>query len=112
MVNGTHIHIHTEYNTITWEEMDGEPITRFLTISGRFKYNPIWFVYFYGASRWSSEAKLESTKIGDDIYVLGYHPDNKLGDLMRFGPDSMELIEFSFPIKDFNNLHNLKIFSK
>lgn len=112
MVNGTHICTHRD-STITWEEMDGEPITKFLEKRGHLpKYNPIWYVYFYGASRWSSECKLEYTKIGDDVYVLGYHPTNASGDLLRFGPDSMEHIEHNFSVKDFHNLHNHEIFPK
>jgi len=110
MVNGTHICLHRD-SQISREEMDNphyNGTSRF--VSGN-KFNPIYYVYFYGASRWSDQCKLESMKIGDDVFVLGYHPDNGHGELLRFGPDSMEVVEHHFTVKDFHNLRNFKVYN-
>ncbi len=112
MVNGTHICIHRD-GQISREEIDAavyRPSNTARFVSGN-KYNPMYYIYLYGL-KWANVCKLESVTIGEDVYILTYHPDNKGGELHRLGPDSMEVVEHNFSVKDFHNLRNHKVYIK
>ena len=75
---------------------------------GICKFHPLWYLYYYGVKLGNSH-KIVSRTIVEDVYLFVYHPGHGFGKLLRLGPDSMELVEHSFRLDDFHNLHNHEV---